>query len=139
MFCFGLGQLFLLKAQQKFLLTRLQTELPMNWKESHILLFFIFFQWIVSGSEDNLVYIWNLQTKEVVQTLEGHTGKSNHFKDSKGKCLEVSEPSNTTFIIIFPKNKFFGIGKCADSSKKSKYLSITNHVQNKHLIMIINV
>ncbi len=31
-------------------------------------------QWIVSGSEDNLVYIWNLQTKEIVQTLDGHTG-----------------------------------------------------------------
>lgn len=31
-------------------------------------------QWIVSGSEDNLVYIWNLQTKEIVQKLQGHTG-----------------------------------------------------------------
>ena len=30
-------------------------------------------KWIVSGSEDNLVYIWNLQTKEVVQKLHGHT------------------------------------------------------------------
>ena len=25
------------------------------------------------GSEDNMVYIWNLQTKEIVQKLEGHT------------------------------------------------------------------
>lgn len=32
-----------------------------------------FFQWIVSGSEDNMVYIWNLQSKEVVQRLQGHT------------------------------------------------------------------
>ena len=31
-------------------------------------------QWIVSGSEDNSVYIWNLQTKEIVQKLQGHTG-----------------------------------------------------------------
>jgi COMPASS component SWD3 len=30
-------------------------------------------KWIVSGSEDNLVYIWNLQTKEIVQKLSGHT------------------------------------------------------------------
>ena len=30
-------------------------------------------KWIVSGSEDNMVYIWNLQTKEVVQKLQGHT------------------------------------------------------------------
>lgn len=36
-------------------------------------------QWIVSGSEDNLVYIWNLQTKEIVQKLQGHTGKEEDF------------------------------------------------------------
>ena len=34
-------------------------------------------QWIVSGSEDNMVYIWNLQTKEIVQKLEGHKGMFN--------------------------------------------------------------
>lgn len=32
-------------------------------------------KWIVSGSEDNMVYIWNLQTREIVQKLKGHTGK----------------------------------------------------------------
>ena len=35
-------------------------------------------QWIVSGSEDHMVYLWNLQTKEIVQTLAGHTG--NHAR-----------------------------------------------------------
>uniref|UniRef100_A0A667X959 WD repeat domain 5 n=1 Tax=Myripristis murdjan TaxID=586833 RepID=A0A667X959_9TELE len=30
-------------------------------------------KWIVSGSEDSMVYIWNLQTKEIVQKLQGHT------------------------------------------------------------------
>lgn len=34
---------------------------------------YLFLQWIVSGSEDNMVYIWNLQSKEVVQKLQGHT------------------------------------------------------------------
>ena len=34
----------------------------------------VYFQWIVSGSEDNVVYIWNLQTKEIVQKLQGHQG-----------------------------------------------------------------
>uniref|UniRef100_A0A3B3S5B9 WD repeat domain 5 n=1 Tax=Paramormyrops kingsleyae TaxID=1676925 RepID=A0A3B3S5B9_9TELE len=29
-------------------------------------------KWIVSGSEDSMVYIWNLQTKEIVQKLPGH-------------------------------------------------------------------
>lgn len=28
---------------------------------------------IVSGSEDNCVYLWDLQTRKVVQKLEGHT------------------------------------------------------------------
>lgn len=31
-------------------------------------------KWIVSGSEDKRVYLWDLQTKEVVQVLEGHGG-----------------------------------------------------------------
>lgn len=31
-------------------------------------------KYIVSGSEDKLVYLWDLQTKEIVQKLEGHTG-----------------------------------------------------------------
>jgi COMPASS component SWD3 len=31
-------------------------------------------KWIVSGSEDQKVYIWDLQSREVVQILEGHEG-----------------------------------------------------------------
>ena len=27
----------------------------------------------MSGSEDNKVYLWDLQTREIVQVLEGHT------------------------------------------------------------------
>ncbi len=30
-------------------------------------------KWIISGSEDNKVYLWDLQSREIVQTLEGHT------------------------------------------------------------------
>jgi len=29
-------------------------------------------KWIVSGSEDHCLYIWNLQSKEIVQKLTGH-------------------------------------------------------------------
>jgi COMPASS component SWD3 len=28
----------------------------------------------VSGSEDNKIYIWDLQTQQVIQMLEGHAG-----------------------------------------------------------------
>lgn len=38
-------------------------------------------QWIVSGSEDNMVYIWNLQTKEIVQKLQGHTGRGESWQE----------------------------------------------------------
>lgn len=41
------------------------------WVTNQLLLLL---QWIVSGSEDHLVYIWNLQTKEIVQKLQGHSG-----------------------------------------------------------------
>jgi WD40 repeat protein len=30
----------------------------------------------ISGSEDNMVYIWDLQSKKIVQKLAGHTGIS---------------------------------------------------------------
>jgi COMPASS component SWD3 len=29
-------------------------------------------KWIVAGSEDHKTYIWDLQTREIVQILEGH-------------------------------------------------------------------
>lgn len=30
---------------------------------------------MVSGSEDAKVYVWDLQSREVVQALEGHRGE----------------------------------------------------------------
>lgn len=32
-------------------------------------------QYIVSGSEDNKVYIWDLQSRKIAQILEGHKGE----------------------------------------------------------------
>ena len=43
-------------------------------------------QWIVSGSEDNTVYIWNLQTKEIVQKLQGHTGTDHDTLVTPSLC-----------------------------------------------------
>lgn len=34
-------------------------------------------KWIVSGSEDGKVVLWDLQTREIVQVLEGHKGGGN--------------------------------------------------------------
>jgi len=31
--------------------------------------------WVVSGSEDHNVYLWDLQTKNIVQKLTGHSGR----------------------------------------------------------------
>lgn len=37
--------------------------------------------WIVSGSEDHKVYLWELQSRSIVQILEGHNGESYyHWK-----------------------------------------------------------
>lgn len=48
-------------------------------------------KWIVSGSEDSMVYIWNLQTKEIVQKLQGHTGKCHfiywHRRELTWNCI----------------------------------------------------
>lgn len=49
-------------------------------------------QWIVSGSEDNMVYIWNLQTKEIVQKLQGHTGRGESWQ-------EVDETDYFYFVV----------------------------------------
>lgn len=34
-------------------------------------------KWIISGSEDGKIYLWDLQTREIVQVLEGHQGSYN--------------------------------------------------------------
>ena len=59
---------------------------------------------VVCGSEDGKVYMWDLQTKELVQTLEGHSdvvlGISTHPKrdmiasgglDRDGKSIRIWE------------------------------------------------
>ena len=53
-------------------------------------------KWIVSGSEDSLVYIWNLQTKEVVQTHlglkgDGADGYLNEHFDEMWSKYDVNE------------------------------------------------
>ena len=40
-------------------------------------------KYIVSGSEDNAVYIWNLQTRQIVQKLEGHKGIANNTNQNQ--------------------------------------------------------
>ena len=48
----------------------------------------------ISGSEDNLVYIWDLQSKKIVQKLEGHTGTPPLYCINLGVVLAVaSHPS----------------------------------------------
>lgn len=35
---------------------------------------------LVSGSEDGVLYMWDRESDEVLQTLEGHEGVVSHFK-----------------------------------------------------------
>ena len=44
-------------------------------------------QYLVSGSEDCKVYIWDLQTRQVLQVLEGHRGNYCYCYYSLGKLI----------------------------------------------------
>lgn len=57
-------------------------------------------QWIVSGSEDNLVYIWNLQTKEIVQKLQGHTGGQSLQVGHTGGWSYPGEPLSSLRCLL---------------------------------------
>ncbi len=46
-------------------------------------------KWIVSGSEDKKIYIWNLQSKEIVQVLEGHKGKPTERERERGVAYKA--------------------------------------------------
>lgn len=35
--------------------------------------------YVVSGSEDAKLYVWDLQSREIVQVLEGHRGRLSAF------------------------------------------------------------
>jgi COMPASS component SWD3 len=36
-------------------------------------------KYIVSGSEDGKIYVWDLQGRQVVQVLDGHRGKHEAY------------------------------------------------------------
>lgn len=60
-------------------------------------------KWIVSGSEDSMVYIWNLQTKEIVQKLQGHTGEQTPFQRKLFVVKLVMIGNFTKTIIIYSR------------------------------------
>ena len=64
------------------------------------------YQWIVSGSEDNMVYIWNLQTKEIVQKLQGHTGNQQliiQWFISYCHCCHFKQMLSCALLATLPK------------------------------------
>lgn len=58
-------------------------------------------KYIVSGSEDNLVYLWDLQTKQIVQTLAGHTGTYPTSPSSRARVRVVWLPA-TSWLTLCP-------------------------------------
>ena len=60
-------------------------------------------RWIVSGSEDKCVYVWDVQTKQIVQKLEGHKdtviGVSCHPKLSMiASCSLTIDPTIRVWV-----------------------------------------
>lgn len=49
-------------------------------------------KWIVSGGEDKKVYVWDLQTREILQTLEGHTGARSLPSHRPRCCIAAASP-----------------------------------------------
>ena len=65
-----------------------------NWGKIHVTPSRILFDFRISGSEDNLVYVWDLQSKKIVQKLAGHTGIISENHTNIGVVLAVaSHPS----------------------------------------------
>lgn len=65
----------------------------------------------MSGSEDNLVYIWNLQTKEIVQKLQGHTGERGdpgrphtHIYTARVRCHAICFSSSSS-VFWWPRGR----------------------------------
>ena len=44
---------------------------------------------MVSGSEDHKIYLWDVQSRDVVQVLEGHTGTHDSlFSEAGADCCQ---------------------------------------------------
>ena len=56
-------------------------------------------KWIVSGSEDNKVYLWDLQSREVVQVLDAHKG-GFILETKKGRQLMFLDPDIVVAVAV---------------------------------------
>ncbi len=107
----------------------------------------------MAGSEDKKAYIWDLQTREIVQILEGHTGASDehqpstlysfrlsrHGSDRRSKCFSslFLSPLNATSDASFTQHDRHGcnrIGLLDTNMGRSWQPSITFHA---HLVLKI--
>lgn len=66
----------------------------------------------MSGSEDKTIYIWNLQTREIVQKLEGHTG-----------IMLLSSPRNSNVLCDSSNNVFVNSAESVASMECTTALS----------------
>ena len=44
-------------------------------------------QYVVSGSEDHKIYMWDLQSRKIAQILEGHKGELNLEKKESSTLI----------------------------------------------------
>lgn len=71
----------------------------------------------MAGSEDHKTYIWDLQTREIVQVLEGHTGTSvSQIARTDPSLLSMTDivvavavsfsvPSSTSFYMLMSMSR----------------------------------
>ena len=58
-------------------------------------------KYIVSGSEDNKIYIWDLQSRQIQQVLEGHRGK---LEIASFKLFSIDGPLDVVLAVAVSSN-----------------------------------
>mmetsp|Transcript_16667 Transcript_16667/g.27015 ORF Transcript_16667/g.27015 Transcript_16667/m.27015 type:complete len:175 (+) Transcript_16667:706-1230(+) len=74
--------------------------------------------WVVSGSEDNKIYIWDLQTKQIEQRLSGHSDVVLTVDSHPNKNLlasgEICSSKKGAAVRVWKHNNMVGDGEVAD-------------------------
>jgi len=65
---------------------------------------------VVGGSEDSKVYIWDLQTREILQVLEGHRGKSGSLR--LVRLVNTTNPSHLDVVMAVAVRPIHVKNKC---------------------------
>eukprot|EP01132_Coremiostelium_polycephalum_P000771 gene771-956_t len=90
---------------------------------------------VLSGSEDSMVYIWHRQNGTLLETLSGHTGTVNSVSWSPCDPYLFCSASDDQTIKVWTRST------CSDPSHEKKYLQIVNALKivNAQIANVVNI